>query len=112
MLEGINTLYDNSKPFSTFLMKEGLEDILRETELGLRQKHTIVPHVCRYDFSLMPSYLLFQLICYLYSAKWDPCKRHQVHCPCSPMRRAGIIMCGEIQCNFFRKSFTDIFIID
>ena len=46
MLDGINTLYDNSKPFSTFLMKEGLEDILRETELVLRQKHTIVPHVC------------------------------------------------------------------
>ena len=59
MLEGINTLYDNSKPFSTFLMKEGLEDILRETELGLRQKHTIVPHVCPYDFSLILSYFLF-----------------------------------------------------
>jgi hypothetical protein len=68
MLDDINTLYDNSKPFSTFLMKEGLEGILRETELGLRQKHTIVPHVCSYDFSHAYFYLLFQLIC-IYTAR-------------------------------------------
>ena len=41
----IDALYDNSKPFSTFLMKEGLEGILRETKLRMREKHTIVPHV-------------------------------------------------------------------
>jgi hypothetical protein len=53
----IDALYDNSKPFSTFLMKEGLEDILRETKLKLREKHTIVPHVCSYAFPLY--YYLF-----------------------------------------------------
>lgn len=59
MLDDVNTLYDNSKPFSTFLMKEGLEGILRETELGLREKHTIVPHVRSYAFSYT-IHLLFQ----------------------------------------------------
>ena len=46
MAGDIDALYDNSKPFSTFLMKEGLESILHETKLKLREKHTIVPHVC------------------------------------------------------------------
>jgi hypothetical protein len=72
-------------------MKEGLKSILRETELTLREKHTIAPHVSSYDFSLDYFILLFT-----YSAKWYPCNRHQMHCPSSPMTTAGIIMCGEI----------------
>lgn len=45
MLPGdMDALYENSKPFSTFLFQQGLENILRETKLRLREKHTIVPH--------------------------------------------------------------------
>ena len=44
----INALYENSKPFSAYLMKEGLEDILGEMKLELQAKHTIVPHVCHH----------------------------------------------------------------
>ena len=51
MFGDIDAIYDNSKPFSTFLMKEGLEGILRETKLRLRENHTIIPHVCRYLYS-------------------------------------------------------------
>lgn len=41
----IDALYDNAKPFDAFLKKQGMERILRETNLKLRAKHTIVPHV-------------------------------------------------------------------
>lgn len=43
--DDINALYDNSKPFSNFLKKRGVDAILRKTELRLRDKHAIVPHV-------------------------------------------------------------------
>ena len=67
MLGDIDALYDNSKPFSTFLIKEGLEGILRETKLRLREKHTIVPHVC----GLSPC-TTYMLILYSCSATWYP----------------------------------------
>ena len=37
--------YDNSKPFAAYLKKQGIDKILREENLLLRQKHTVVPHV-------------------------------------------------------------------
>ncbi|KAF8800717.1 hypothetical protein BYT27DRAFT_7199539 [Phlegmacium glaucopus] len=43
-INDMDALYENSKPFATFLRKEGLPGILRETNLRLREKHTIVPH--------------------------------------------------------------------
>ncbi|KAF8800836.1 hypothetical protein BYT27DRAFT_7245483 [Phlegmacium glaucopus] len=43
-MNAINALYENSKPFATFLRNEGLPGILRETNLRLREEHTIVPH--------------------------------------------------------------------
>ena len=71
MLGDIDALYDNSKPFSTFLIKEGLEGILRETKLRLREKHTIVPHVCGLVL-LIYAFFFFQLILYSCSATWYP----------------------------------------
>jgi len=53
----IDALYDNSKPFSIFLKKEGLEGILRETKLRLREKHTIVPHRDRVSLEASPNAL-------------------------------------------------------
>lgn len=37
--------YDNSKPFAAYLKKQGLDQVLREENLLLRQEHTVVPHV-------------------------------------------------------------------
>ena len=115
MLDDINALYDNSKPFSTFLMKEGLEGILRETELGLREKHTIVPHVCFLMLSQIYYLFAFRLILYLCSVTWYPCKRLQMHCLNSPMTTAGIITCGDMflfycSTNISPKRFLILFI--
>jgi hypothetical protein len=41
----VDTVYDNSKPFSEFLKKQGINDILKKTGLTLRRKHTIVSPV-------------------------------------------------------------------
>jgi hypothetical protein len=41
----MDALYDNSKAFDTFLRKQGMDRILRKTDLKMRIKHTIVPHV-------------------------------------------------------------------
>ena len=46
LAKGMDALYENSKPFMTFLKKQGLDQILREMKLSLREAHTIVPHVC------------------------------------------------------------------
>ena len=55
----MDTFYDNSKPFSTFLRKEGLKDILCQMKLKLREQHTIVPHVCPHT---SPWTVYFQLM--------------------------------------------------
>ncbi|RXW23560.1 hypothetical protein EST38_g2287 [Candolleomyces aberdarensis] len=44
MYDEMNTLYDNSKPFLTYLKKQGLKSVLRQTGLTLKEGHTIVPH--------------------------------------------------------------------
>ena len=41
----IDTVYDNSKLFSKFLKKQGINNILNKTDLTLRRKHAIVPPV-------------------------------------------------------------------
>ena len=41
----MEALYDNSKAFDMFLRKQGMDGILRETNLKTRATHTIVPHV-------------------------------------------------------------------
>jgi hypothetical protein len=41
----MDILYDNSKAFDTFLKKQGMDRILRTTDLKMRVRHTIVPHV-------------------------------------------------------------------
>ena len=41
----IDTVYDNSKPFSEFLKKQGINDILKKTDLTLRRQHSIVSPV-------------------------------------------------------------------
>lgn len=46
MHDEVHILYENSEPFATYLRKQGLESILRQTRLMLNSKehHTIVPH--------------------------------------------------------------------
>ncbi|KDR68208.1 hypothetical protein GALMADRAFT_1354647 [Galerina marginata CBS 339.88] len=51
LVDDINALHENSVSFQKYLEKQGLADSLRTTKLGLRDIHTIVPHVCR-DFIL------------------------------------------------------------
>ena len=41
----MDAMFDNSKPFDTFLRKQGIDRILKKTNLTLRKRHTIVPHV-------------------------------------------------------------------
>jgi hypothetical protein len=43
--DDMDALYENSKPFSRYLRKQGLDEILRKAKLQFREKHTIVPHV-------------------------------------------------------------------
>ena len=39
--------YDNSKVFKEFLGSQGVtKNLLRRTGIRLKQKHTIIPHVC------------------------------------------------------------------
>ncbi|KIM35241.1 hypothetical protein M413DRAFT_431291 [Hebeloma cylindrosporum] len=44
LTDDMDALYENSKPFSAYLKKQGLDEILRKAKLQLRKKHTIVPH--------------------------------------------------------------------
>lgn len=44
MHDEVHTLYKNSEPFATYLRKQGLESVLRQTRLMLKEHHTIVPH--------------------------------------------------------------------
>jgi len=45
LTDDMDALYENSKPFSMFLKKRGLNEILRKAKLRLQGNHTIVPHV-------------------------------------------------------------------
>ena len=45
LTDDMDALYENSKPFSVFLRKRGLNEILRKAKLRLQENHTIVPHV-------------------------------------------------------------------
>lgn len=39
-----DAVYENSKHFASFLKKQGLETLLKETNLRLREEHTVIPH--------------------------------------------------------------------
>ena len=52
----MEALYDNSKPFDTFLRKQGIDRTLKKTNLTMRKRHTIVPHV-----------RIFRIACSVYS---------------------------------------------
>jgi hypothetical protein len=41
----MDALYDNSKAFDAYLRKQGMDSILHKTDLKMRVRHTIVPHV-------------------------------------------------------------------
>lgn len=45
MYDEMNLLYDNSKAFLAYLKKQGLNSALRQMDLTLKERHTIVPHV-------------------------------------------------------------------
>jgi uncharacterized protein YlaI len=45
-VQALSAVHDNSKPFRSYLNKEGLPRILKKTKLRLKESHTIVPHVC------------------------------------------------------------------
>ena len=54
-VDDMDAVYDNSEPFSKYLKKQGLDDVLKKTKLRMRKKHRIVPHVC-YSFPLKGAY--------------------------------------------------------
>lgn len=43
MSDEAHLLYGNAKPFAAYLKKQGLESVLREARLTLRETNTIVP---------------------------------------------------------------------
>ena len=43
----LDSVYDNSRPFETFLTQNGLDDVLGRHKLVRRKRHTIVPHVSK-----------------------------------------------------------------
>jgi len=45
LADDMEALYENSKAFSMFLKKQGLNEILQKAKLRLRENHTVVPHV-------------------------------------------------------------------
>ena len=44
-VQALDAVYDNSKPFSTYLTKEGLSSILKKMRLRLKDNHTVVSRV-------------------------------------------------------------------
>lgn len=51
-LPDLNALYDNSAPFMKYLKNQGIDDILRNMKLELRERHTVVPHVCGIAYNI------------------------------------------------------------
>lgn len=43
--DSMDAIYDNSQAFSIFLRNQGIDRILNKTNLKLRKKHKLVPHV-------------------------------------------------------------------
>ena len=43
--DSMDAIYDNSRPFSTFLKNQGIDRILSDNNLKLRKNHKLVPHV-------------------------------------------------------------------
>jgi hypothetical protein len=42
-------IYDNSTAFEKYLKKQGTEEAARKAGVKLKQKHSIVPHVCAFQ---------------------------------------------------------------
>jgi hypothetical protein len=61
LADDMDALYENSKPFSMFLKKRGLNEILRKAKLRLQANHTIVPHVGDQSLHLVGCDLIFDL---------------------------------------------------
>ena len=83
-----DTVYDNSKPFSEFLKKQGINDILKKTDLTLRRQHSIISPV------RTPATLEYPQISYLriYRDCGFPWKQSPMPCLNSLTMTAGIIM--------------------
>ncbi|KAF6752082.1 hypothetical protein DFP72DRAFT_991169 [Ephemerocybe angulata] len=60
LMSDIDIMYENSKPFSMFLRKQGLQAVLKKTGLILRSKHRVVPHrllvPLKAPFSALPEF--------------------------------------------------------
>lgn len=83
----MDALYENSKPFSKFLRKQGLENTLRKMQLKLRETHTIVPHVSVHPLSRW--YLPLMRANSAYGPYWTD---QLMRCPNSLMKKVGIAM--------------------
>lgn len=87
----MDALYENSKAFDAFLKKKGMDRILRNTDLKMRLRHTIVPHVRIYNTCFASRLIPFhsELKCH--------CMAHQMLFQSSLMMRAGTVMCVVLQ---------------
>ncbi|KAJ2924329.1 hypothetical protein H1R20_g12757, partial [Candolleomyces eurysporus] len=56
-VQALDAVYDNSKPFSTYLTKEGLSSILKKTKLRLKDNHTVVSRRLRVPLQSPPDAL-------------------------------------------------------
>jgi hypothetical protein len=43
-------MYDNAAVFKKYLKKQGTDEAARKAGVKLKQKHSIVPHVCALSF--------------------------------------------------------------
>jgi hypothetical protein len=44
-------MYDNATAFKKYLKKQGTDEEARKAGVKLKQKHSIVPHVCALSFT-------------------------------------------------------------
>ena len=87
MSSDMDALYENSKPFAKFLKKQGLENTLRQTQLKLRERHTIVPHVSVHPLSRL--YLPLMRANSAYGLHWTD---QRMRYPNFLMKKVGIAM--------------------
>ena len=110
----MDILYDNSKAFDTFLKKQGMDRILRTTDLKMRVRHTIVPHVRIHIVYV--SLGLYSWPVLFHSESTCHCIAHQMLFQSSRTMRAGTVMYVVHQLihiyKLSKQHFSGIFVDD
>jgi hypothetical protein len=89
------------------LRKQGMDSILHKTDLKMRVRHTIVPHVRIHIVYVSRG--LYNRPALFHSETKCHCMAHQMLFRSSRMMRAGTVMCVVHQLNHITNSRTDTF---